>query len=34
MRIEMLENIYEMICESRMIYGLEMWGLRGMENCR
>jgi hypothetical protein len=27
-RARILENIYEM-CESRMIYGIEMWGLEG-----
>jgi hypothetical protein len=29
MRVATLENIYEMLCESRMMYGVEMWGLEG-----
>jgi hypothetical protein len=28
MRTEMLQNIYEMICESKMIYVIEMWGIK------
>jgi hypothetical protein len=28
-RVATLENIYEMLCESRMMYGIEMWGLEG-----
>jgi hypothetical protein len=27
-RVKVLENIYEM-CESRMLYCIEMWGLEG-----
>ncbi|KDR17814.1 hypothetical protein L798_08243 [Zootermopsis nevadensis] len=27
MRINILENVYEMVCESRMMYGAEIWGL-------
>jgi hypothetical protein len=27
MRIQLLENVYEMVCESRMMYGAEIWGL-------
>jgi hypothetical protein len=27
MRIQILENIYERVCESRMMYGAEIWGL-------
>jgi hypothetical protein len=27
MRIQLLENVYEMVCESRMTYGTEIWGL-------
>jgi hypothetical protein len=26
MRVKLLENIYEMVCESRWMYGAEMWG--------
>jgi hypothetical protein len=29
MRVRILENMYEMLCESRMMYGVEMWGLEG-----
>jgi hypothetical protein len=29
MKADMLENIYEMICESTLIYGLEIWGVGG-----
>jgi hypothetical protein len=25
----MLENIYEMVCKSKIIYGIEIWGLYG-----
>jgi hypothetical protein len=28
-RVKILENIYEMLCESRMMYGIETWGLKG-----
>jgi hypothetical protein len=28
-RVTTVENIYEMLCESRMMYGIEMWGLEG-----
>jgi hypothetical protein len=28
-RVTTLENIYEMSCESRMMYGIEMWDLEG-----
>ena len=31
MKADMLENIYEMICESTLIYGTEMWGVGGGE---
>jgi hypothetical protein len=27
MRIQLLENVYETVCESRMMYGAEIWGL-------
>jgi hypothetical protein len=27
MNIKMLENIYEMISESSMVYGIELWGV-------
>jgi hypothetical protein len=27
MRIQLLENVYEIVCESRMMYGAEIWGL-------
>jgi hypothetical protein len=27
MRVKLLENIYEMVCESRLMYGAEIWGL-------
>ena len=26
-KVEMLENIYEMVRESKFMYGIEMWGL-------
>jgi hypothetical protein len=25
MGIKLLENVYEMVCESRMMYGVEIW---------
>jgi hypothetical protein len=25
----MLENIHEMVCESKIMYGIEVWGLNG-----
>jgi hypothetical protein len=25
MRIQLLENAYEMVCESRLMYGAEIW---------
>jgi hypothetical protein len=28
MGVKLLENVYEMVCESRMTYGVEIWGLR------
>jgi hypothetical protein len=28
-KVEMLENIYEMVCESKIVYGIEVWGLNG-----
>jgi hypothetical protein len=28
-RVKVLENIYEMLCESRMMYCIEMWDLEG-----
>jgi hypothetical protein len=27
MRVTTLENVYEMLSESRTMYGIEMWGL-------
>jgi hypothetical protein len=27
MRIQLVENVYEAVCESRMMYGAEIWGL-------
>jgi hypothetical protein len=27
MRVQLLDNVYEMVCESRMMYGAEIWGL-------
>jgi hypothetical protein len=27
--VEMLENVYEMACESKIMYGIEVWGLNG-----
>jgi hypothetical protein len=27
MRIQLLENVYETVCESRLMYGAEIWGL-------
>jgi hypothetical protein len=27
MRIQLLENVYEMVCLSRLMYGAEIWGL-------
>jgi hypothetical protein len=29
MRVATLENVYGMLCESRMLYGVEIWGLEG-----
>jgi hypothetical protein len=26
-KVQMLENIYEMVCESNIMYGIEVWGL-------
>jgi len=26
-KVHMLENVYEMLCESKIMYGIEMWGL-------
>jgi hypothetical protein len=26
MGVKLLENVYEMVCESRMMYGVEIWG--------
>jgi hypothetical protein len=28
-KVQMLENIYEMVCESKIMYCIEMWGLDG-----
>jgi hypothetical protein len=28
MGVKLLENVYEMVCGSRMMYGVEIWGLR------
>jgi hypothetical protein len=25
--VKLLENVYEMVCESRMMYGVEIWGV-------
>jgi hypothetical protein len=25
MEVKLLENVYEMVCESRMMYGVEIW---------
>jgi hypothetical protein len=27
MRVQRLENVYEMMCESILVYGAEIWGL-------
>jgi hypothetical protein len=27
MKVRTLENIYETLCESRIMYGVELWGL-------
>jgi hypothetical protein len=27
MGVKLLENVYEMVCESRMMYGVEIWGI-------
>jgi hypothetical protein len=27
MKVRTLENIYEMLCKSRIMYGVEVWGL-------
>jgi hypothetical protein len=27
MRVQLLENVYEMVYESRLMYGAEIWGL-------
>jgi hypothetical protein len=27
MRVQLLENAYEMVCESKLMYGAEIWGL-------
>jgi hypothetical protein len=32
MKIDMLENIYGVICEKRLLYGTEIWGIDGMRN--
>jgi hypothetical protein len=29
MSVKTLENVYEMLSESRTMYGIEMWGLEG-----
>jgi hypothetical protein len=29
MKVVTLENVYEIVCESRMLYGVEIWGLEG-----
>jgi hypothetical protein len=26
-RMKLLENVYEMVCESRLMYGAKIWGL-------
>jgi hypothetical protein len=26
-RVKILENMYEMVCTSKLMYGVEMWGL-------
>jgi hypothetical protein len=28
-KVQMLENTYEMVCESKIMYGIEIWGLNG-----
>jgi hypothetical protein len=28
-KVEMLENIHEMVCESKIMNGIEIWGLNG-----
>jgi hypothetical protein len=28
MGVTLFENVYEMVCESRIMYGVEIWGLR------
>jgi hypothetical protein len=28
MKIKMSENICEMVCESKIVYGIEVWGLK------
>jgi hypothetical protein len=28
-KVQMLENIYEMVCEFKIMYGIEVWGLNG-----
>jgi hypothetical protein len=28
MGFKLLENVYEMVCESRMVHGVEIWGVR------
>jgi hypothetical protein len=28
-KVQMLENMYEMVCESKIMYGIEVWGLNG-----
>jgi hypothetical protein len=32
MKIDMLENIYGMICEKSLLCGTEIWGINGMGN--
>jgi hypothetical protein len=27
MRVQLLENAHEMVCESKLMYGAEIWGL-------
>jgi hypothetical protein len=27
MGVKLLENVYEMVCKSRMMYGVEIWGV-------
>jgi hypothetical protein len=34
MGVTLFENVYEMVCESRIMYGVEIWGLRRDERER